>query len=328
MESDKELMKQDIIMVTKISLQIDYLNRTQVKEIYDKLIERKILKTSIGSKYLKRLEMIIHGEEPEHVCVICGQEAGGNPIICKNCLGKIQIVKSEIAPKKDVVSQNDDKKNLKEETYNRIEKGREVLSEHIKNADKAVNDTAKFVSEKTKKVIGKVNEKPKVDNPTSKKNKWMWIIGILLGCYIVSKAFGLNSSISDEDTLSLIGQNINDTNELYGEGKLYDAIKAVTYSNGLAVNYDSGGTLKIIYVSIESPYNGTLCNLSIGETVDAVTEEMNDLDAQVVEEEAAAGYSVEERGYRNYSFEYDGKSMKCCVSFQGGVVTGVSSYES
>lgn len=72
MESDKELMKQDIIMVTKISLQIDYLNRTQVKEIYDMLMERNILKTSIGSKYLKRLEMIFHGEEPEHTCVICG----------------------------------------------------------------------------------------------------------------------------------------------------------------------------------------------------------------------------------------------------------------
>lgn len=272
--------------------------------------------------------MIVHGEEPEHVCVICGQEASDNPIICKNCLGKIQIVKSEIAPKKEAVLQNDDKKNLKEETYNRIEKGREVLSEHMKNADKAVNDTAKIVSEKTKKVIGKVNEKSKVDNPTSKKKKWMWVIGILLGCYFVSKAFGLNSSISGEDTLSLIGQNINDTNELYGDGKLYDAIKAVTYSNGLAVNYDSGDTLKIIYVSIESPYNGTLCNLSIGETVDAVTEEMNDLDAQVVEEEAAEGYSVEERGYRNYSFEYDGKSMKCCVNFQGGVVTRVASYES
>ena len=46
-ESDKELMKNDVIMVTKISLQIDYSNRTKVKEIYEALTERKILKTSI-----------------------------------------------------------------------------------------------------------------------------------------------------------------------------------------------------------------------------------------------------------------------------------------
>ena len=328
MESDKELMKQDIIMVTKISLQIDYLNRKQVKEIYDKLMERKILKTSIGSKYLKRLEMIVHGEDADHICVICEQEAGGNPIICKNCLGKIQIVKSEISPQKEVISQNDDKKNFKEETYNSIEKGREVLSEHMNNADKTINDTAQFVSDKTEKVIEKVNGKSKDYNLTSKKKKkWMWVIGVLLGCYFISKAFGLDSSISDEDTLSLIGQNINDTNKLYGEGKLYDAINAVAYSNGLSVNYDSEDTLKIIYVSIETPNSGTLCNLSIGDTVDTVTDTMNDLDAKLEEEEAAAGYSVEEMGYRDYSFEYDGKSMKCSVNFQGGVVTRVASYE-
>lgn len=328
MESDKELMKRDIIMVTKISLKIDYLNRTQVKEIYDKLKERKILKTSIGSKYLKRLEMIVHGEEPEHNCVICWQETGDNPIICKNCLGKIQIVRSEPSSKKEVVSQDNTEKNLKHNVNKSSEKSVDVLSEHLKNADTAVNDTAKLVSEKTKKVIEKVSEKAKANNPISKKKKkWMWIIGVLLGCYFISKAFGLDSSISDEDTLSLIGQNINDTNKLYGEGKWYDAINAVTYSNGLAVNYDSEDTLKIIYVSIETPYNGTLCNLSIGDTVDMVTEEMNNMEAQVVEEEAAAGYSVEERGYRNYSFKYDGKTMMCCVSFQGGVVTGVASYE-
>jgi len=182
----------------------------------------------------------------------------------------------------------------------------EMLREHFKNVDIAVNDTAKFVSEKTKQVVDKVNEKSKGnDSGFKKKKKWMWVIGVLLGCYFISKTFGLDNSISDEDTLSLIGQNINDTNKLYGEGKLYDAINAVTYSNGLAVNYDSEDSLKIIYVSIESPNNGTLCNLSIGETVDTVTDEMNNLDAKVVEAESAAGYSVEERGYRNYSFEYE-----------------------
>lgn len=243
-------------------------------------------------------------------------------------MGKIQIVRSEPSSKKEVVSQDNTEKNLQYDTNKSSEKSVDVLSEHLKNADTAVNDTAKLVSEKAKRVIEKVNEKAKANNPISKKKKkWMWIIGVLLGCYFISKVFGLDNSISDGDTLSLIGQNINDTNKLYGEGKLYDAINAVTYGNGLSVNYDSEDTLKIIYVSIESPYSGTLCNLFIGDTADAVTEEMNDLDDKVVEEEAAAGYSVEERGYRNYSFEYDGKTMICSVSFQGGVVTGVSSYE-
>lgn len=327
MESDKEQMKQDIIMITKISLQIDYLNKTQVKEIYDKLIDRKILKTSIGNKYLKRLEMIDHGKEPEHTCVICGQETGDNPIICKNCLGKIQIVRSETSTKKEEVSYDNTEKNSQNGANNSSKISSEMLREHLKNVDIAVNDTAKFVGEKTKQVVDKVNEKSKGnDLGYKKKKKWMWVIGVLIGCYFISKAFGLDNSISDEDTLSLIGQNINDTNKLYGEGKLYDAINAVTYSNGLAVNYDSEDSLKIIYVSIESPNNGTLCNLSIGDTVDTVTDEMNNLDAKVVEEESAAGYSVEERGYRNYSFEYEGKKMVCSVSFQGGLVTSVASY--
>lgn len=163
-------------------------------------------------------------------------------------------------------------------------------------------------------------------NPKSKnKKKWMWIIGILLGCYFISKLFGLDSSINEEDTLSLIGQNINDTNKLYGDGKLYEAIHAVTYSNGLTVNY-SKDNMEIVYVTIESPNSGTLCNLSIEDDVDTVTDEINKLDANLVEEEAA-GYSVEERGYRNYSFKYDGKIMICSVSFQGGVVSKVACFE-
>lgn len=328
MESDKELMKNDIIMVTKISLQIDYSNRTKVKEIYDALTEREILKTSIGNNYLKRLEKIYHGEEPNHTCVICDQESGDNPIICKKCLSKIQIVRNETESGKEEVFQTEDRKNLQEEANKGIEKGMKLLNEQIKNADKFVSDTAKVVNEKSNKVIQTINEKSIVKNPiSSKKKKWIWVISILFGCYIISKAFGLDSSINEDDMITLIGQNVSDTNMLYGEGKLYDAINAVTYSNGLAVNFDSEDTLKIIYVSIESPNSETLCDISIGDTVDKATDEMNNLEAKVIEEEAAAGYSVDERGYRNYSFEYDGKKMICSVLFQGGVVTSVACYE-
>lgn len=253
MESDKELMKNDIIMVTKISLQIDYSNRTKVKEIYDALTEREILKTSIGNNYLKRLEKIYHGEEPNHTCVICDQESGNNPIICKKCLSKIQIVRNETESGKEEVFQTEDRKNLQEEANKGIEKGMKLLNEQIKNADKFVSDTAKVVNEKSNKVIQTINEKSIVKNPiSSKKKKWIWVISILFGCYIISKAFGLDSSINEDDMITLIGQNVSDTNMLYGEGKLYDAINAVTYSNGLAVNFDSEDTLKIIYV-IDEP---------------------------------------------------------------------------
>ena len=191
-----------------------------------------------------------------------------------------------------------------------IENGMKLLSEHIKNADKFVSDTAKVVSEKSNKVIQTVNEKSIDKNPISSKNKkWIWVIGILFVCYIISKAFGLDSSINEDDMITLIGQNVSDINKLYGEGKLYDAINAVIYSNGLAVNYDSEDTLKIIYVSIESPNSETLCNISIGDTVNKVTDEMNNLEAKIIEEKAAAGYSVEERGGRIYSVDYDGKTM-------------------
>ena len=197
MESDKELMKNDIIMVTKISLQIDYSNRTKVKDIYDALTEREILKTSIGNNYLKRLEKIYHGEEPNHTCVICDQESGDNPIICKKCLSKIQIVRNETESGKEEVFQTEDRKNLQEEANKGIEKGMKLLNEQIKNADKFVSDTAKVVNEKSNKVIQTINEKSIVKNPiSSKKKKWIWVISILFGCYIISKAFGLDSSIN------------------------------------------------------------------------------------------------------------------------------------
>ena len=177
-------------------------------------------------------------------------------------------------------------------------------------------------------MIGTVNEKSIVKNPiSSKKKKWIWIISILFGCYIISKAFGLDSSINEDDMITLIGQNVSETNKLYGEEKLYDAINAVTYSNGLAVDFDSEDTLKIIYISIESPNSETLCDISIGDTVDKATEKINNLDAKIIEEKAAVGYSVEERGYRNYYLIYDGKTMICSVNFQAGVVTRIACYE-
>ena len=148
---------------------------------------------------------------------------GDNPIICKECLSKIQIVRNEAGSGKEEVFQTEDRKNLQEEANKGIKKGMKQLSEHIKNADKFVSDTSN-------KVIGTVNEKLIVKNPiSSKKKKWIWVISILFGCYIISKAFGLDSPINDDDMITLIGQNVSDTNMLYGEGKLYDAINAVTY---------------------------------------------------------------------------------------------------
>ena len=81
-------------------------------------------------------------------------------------------------------------------------------------------------------MIGTVNEKSIVKNPiSSKKKKWIWIISILFGCYIISKAFGLDSSINEDDMITLIGQNVSEINKLYGEEKLYDAINAKLLKN-------------------------------------------------------------------------------------------------
>ena len=70
----------------------------------------------------KRLEKLYHGEEPDHTCVICGQESGDNPVICKNCLSKIQIVRNETESGKEEVFQTEDRKNLQEEANKGIEK--------------------------------------------------------------------------------------------------------------------------------------------------------------------------------------------------------------
>lgn len=88
-EFSKELLKEDIIAVARMSTQTDYHNIDEVKALYERLAEGTAFHTVMGTRYLERLAKLMQKEETAHTCVLCGRDSGDNPVICTDCLSYI-----------------------------------------------------------------------------------------------------------------------------------------------------------------------------------------------------------------------------------------------
>ena len=69
-----EFIKKDITYILQLNKQIQYHNKKDVKRAHDMVLEKNLLKTTLGQKYVARLEQIIDGTEDSYACVLCGKE--------------------------------------------------------------------------------------------------------------------------------------------------------------------------------------------------------------------------------------------------------------
>lgn len=91
MENYRELLKQDIITITKLCQDTDYEDAAGVKRSYQKLLEEPVFHTDFGRRYTERLGLIADGKEFGHTCILCKRDTGSLPVICAECLENIPV---------------------------------------------------------------------------------------------------------------------------------------------------------------------------------------------------------------------------------------------
>jgi len=130
MAEDKTLLKKDLGLVIKLNSKLHYNNIEEVKKIYQTLVEKKMFVSSLGQRYLKKLELIIQGKN-NNTCLFCGKQCTAQSVICSECLGKMQP-QNEVKPQTEKVS------TIKEATIKEM-----PVSENIDEQTKTVQDKGK-----------------------------------------------------------------------------------------------------------------------------------------------------------------------------------------
>lgn len=206
MDDNKELVKKDLALVMKINAKVHYDNKSEVKQIYDLILKKKLFKTSIGTVYTKRLEQIVSGRNQQKTCILCANGMDNQTVICKACLKKYQNFqkpreKGAEAEKKDTGYQQQISE-ISRQAAKTIKGGLDSFTSRVNEmADES--DAAKQLKEKSKKIseqiqteFGKAKEgsgQQLSDGQSGKSDKRKWLIaGIIIaaGCFIL-KAIGL-----------------------------------------------------------------------------------------------------------------------------------------
>ena len=89
MAEDKTLLKKDLGLIIKLNSKLHYDNLEEVKKIYQTLMSKNMFSTSVGQRYLKKLELIIQGKNTA-TCIFCGKQCNSKSVICSDCLEKLQ----------------------------------------------------------------------------------------------------------------------------------------------------------------------------------------------------------------------------------------------
>ena len=148
MDENKELLKKDLQIILQLDSKMNYANIDAVKKVYTHIVEKEIFRSSLGQRYLKKLEGIISGKNT-NTCVFCSKDLTDGKIICGNCLDKLTHIDS----------------SRKEETVPAPQKV--VKSVMNKENLEKTKDTAQKVLSKADEKIKTFNEKTDAKNPTS-----------------------------------------------------------------------------------------------------------------------------------------------------------------
>lgn len=89
MAEDKSLLKKDLMLILKLNSKLHYDDITEVKKVHNVIKQKNMFETSVGQRYIRRLEQIIQGESTDK-CLFCGKNGASNSVMCLDCLAKLQ----------------------------------------------------------------------------------------------------------------------------------------------------------------------------------------------------------------------------------------------
>lgn len=109
MERDLSLLKKDLSVILHLNKKINYQDKNQVQDIHNAVLQKQLFQTSLGEKFITRLEYILM-DAPNHKCLLCEKENELNGIICLSCIDKYQNKPPAKAPVEDTIPKDVEKK--------------------------------------------------------------------------------------------------------------------------------------------------------------------------------------------------------------------------
>ena len=89
MTEDKALIKKDLVLILKLDSKLNYEDIGEVKQVHAAAVNRKLFSTSVGQRYLNKLNQIINGIGKEE-CLFCGGTTNTDSVVCASCLNKLK----------------------------------------------------------------------------------------------------------------------------------------------------------------------------------------------------------------------------------------------
>lgn len=204
-EESKELIKRDLFLIKKLHEKTDYTKTNNLKDIYNYVISKELLKTNLGQKYRNRLFSLQEGLIEDKACIICGKLCEDNPLVCNQCNHKL------LSTKQEQRMENQDKVSKKEQVEE---------AESISEKAMELNTRNVISSGLSSTSADKVNEMSEVETMKKRfKKKSIWklasmvIFVFLIFFYVV----GRMNDFKDTNSVNYSSKEPKNTQELSRE---------------------------------------------------------------------------------------------------------------
>ncbi|MFU0828915.1 MAG: hypothetical protein ACFWTJ_15535 [Lachnoclostridium sp.] len=160
MTEDKALIKKDLVLILKLDSKLNYEDIGEVKQVHAAAVNRKLFSTSVGQRYLNKLNQIINGIGKEE-CLFCGGTTNTDSVVCASCLNKLKGSSINSTQKKPAES------NVNKEMQNKVEQKTTESAVEDANKQKEIrskDDIVKNADKMKQAVIGAVNTQQLIEN--------------------------------------------------------------------------------------------------------------------------------------------------------------------
>lgn len=250
-ENNQELIKKDLVYILQLNTKTNYKNPAEVQKIRNYALQRNLFKTTLGQRYMKRLEMLISGVSASNNCVLCNKALDNSSLVCTSCLTKYKLPP---AKKENIITQPQKENNT--EQRGSVTSGQTSAVQHAVNREQNIAAPPKA---KTKKKI-------------SKKTIIIALVVLTIIGALISEDEGTSGGeILDNDLVYMIGLTESQAEKQYGKPNfiMSKAETFASYDEGFAYITNRDGV--ICTVSVDSG-DRKLLGIAIGDDGDKVSE--------------------------------------------------------
>lgn len=251
MPDNKELIKKDLVFILRLNAAIHYDNPAEVKRVYDMVLQKKLFKTALGQKYVKRLEQMISKTAVSHDCVLCRDDLDNSSLICSRCLAKYKIAPAKKESNDRPIQKGIDVKQKISEISQKTVQALQIdkLDQSIlKGAD--VRQTIFEISKKTTAAL-QVGKKA-----TKKKFTGKIVIVLAVIFLLFAGVMGGQVSTSNKDLLDMMGMTEKQVERQYGKPDRVErseiagfSINKGYYNDGFGYQTDLEGHVQIVFLT-------------------------------------------------------------------------------